>query len=73
LAIVLRVLQASLAASRSHLARQLQDRAVGGNPMPQHEMKEREDLRLALVAAQESAAVQILLETCLETQQDKVC
>lgn len=32
---------------------------------------EREDLRAALVAGQESAAVQILLEACLETDEDQ--
>jgi len=32
---------------------------------------EREDLRIALVAGQESAAVQILLEACLETEEDR--
>ena len=32
---------------------------------------EREDLRIALMAGQESAAVQILLEACLETEEDK--
>lgn len=33
---------------------------------------EREELRLALVSAQESLAVQILLESCLETEEDRV-
>lgn len=33
---------------------------------------EREELRLALVSAQESLAVQILLESCLETEEDAV-
>jgi len=69
--VVLRVLQAGLAASRSHLARQLQDQQVAGAAAPQ-ELKERDDLRMALTAAQESAAVQVLLETCLENQQDRV-
>lgn len=32
---------------------------------------EREDLRIALVTGQESAAVQILLEACLETEEDR--
>jgi len=32
---------------------------------------EREDLRIALVTGQESAAVQILLEACLEMKEDK--
>ena len=35
--------------------------------------KDREELRLALVAAQESAAIQILLECCLPMdEQEKV-
>jgi integrator complex subunit 2 len=34
---------------------------------------EREELRVALVATQESVAVQILLEACLETDEDRVC
>lgn len=33
---------------------------------------ERDEMRIALVAAQDSAAVQILLESCRETEQDKV-
>lgn len=33
---------------------------------------EREELRVALVATQESVAVQILLEACLETEEDRV-
>lgn len=66
LTIVLRILRASLAASRSQLAQYLQahpqldqqDRVINEN--------EREELRIALVAAQDSAAVQILLEGSLE-------
>ncbi|XP_065348330.1 integrator complex subunit 2 [Cloeon dipterum] len=70
LSVVLRVLQAGLAASRSHLARQLQDLQVAGTA-EEREMKERHDLRIALTASQESAAIQVLLETCLENKQDK--
>lgn len=62
LTIILRILRASLAASRSQLAQYLQ-----AHPQldPQGKViyeTEREDLRVALVAAQDSAAVQILLE-----------
>lgn len=32
---------------------------------------EREELKTALIAGQESAAVQILLEACLETEEDR--
>ena len=32
---------------------------------------EREELKSALIAGQESAAVQILLEACLETEDDR--
>ena len=35
--------------------------------------QEREELRAALVTAQESAAIQILLEVCVKTPQDQVC
>lgn len=34
--------------------------------------QEREELRAALVTAQESAAIQILLEVCVKTTQDQV-
>lgn len=33
---------------------------------------EREELKNALIAAQESAALQILLESCIETEEDVV-
>lgn len=35
--------------------------------------QEREELRAALVTAQESAAIQILLEVCVKTPKDQVC
>lgn len=70
--IILHMLQAFLAASRTHLLHHTLE-----NPMLEktgllESEKDREDLRLALVAAQESAAVQILLECCLPTEEDKV-
>lgn len=71
LVIVLRILQATLAASKRQLARHILDKPlIERNGQLQNE-QEREDLKLALVASQESAAVQILLETCLETEKDQ--
>lgn len=72
LAIVLRILQASLAASKSQLARHILDKPLQQDRAGQIQSEtEREDLRTALVASQESAAVQILLEACLETDEDR--
>ncbi|KAK7794932.1 hypothetical protein R5R35_005903 [Gryllus longicercus] len=77
LSVVLRVLQASLAASRCQLARHLQDRPEpsrtlqGGPGLPPPSEGEREELRAALVWAQDSLALQILLETCLASGDDK--
>ncbi|GLH03424.1 Integrator complex subunit 2 [Gryllus bimaculatus] len=77
LSVVLRVLQASLAASRCQLARHLQDRPEpsrtlqGGPALPPPSEGEREELRAALVWAQDSLALQILLETCLASGDDK--
>lgn len=71
LKIVLRILEASLAASRSQLSRHLLDRPLlekGGQLTSE---TEREELKNALIAAQESAALQILLEACLETSEDQ--
>ncbi|KAJ4443075.1 hypothetical protein ANN_04725 [Periplaneta americana] len=71
LSIVLRVLEASLAASRSQLSRHLQDRPLVERTGQLTSEAEREELRVALVATQESVAVQILLEACLETDEDR--
>ncbi|XP_044738623.1 integrator complex subunit 2 isoform X2 [Chrysoperla carnea] len=73
LTIVLRVLQASLAASRSQLSRHLLDESnsdKSGHPTISE--SEREELKTALVATQESAAVQILLEACMEIDEDRM-
>lgn len=43
---------------------------VAPGPNPQSD-GEREELKVALVAVQESAAVQILLEACLPNEGDK--
>lgn len=71
LAIVLRILQASLAASKTQLSRHILDKPLIEKTGQLQSENEREELKTALVASQESAAVQILLEACLETPQDR--
>lgn len=66
---LLRVLQASLAASRSQLSRHQLVTAAADCRVSE---AEREELRTALVAAQDSCVLQILLEACLESQEDRV-
>lgn len=44
---------------------------VAPGPNPQSDA-EREELKIALVAVQESAAVQILLEACLPNGEEKM-
>lgn len=68
---IFRILQAALAASRSQLSRHIQDKPLTEKVGQLSSETEREDLRTALVAGQESAAVQILLEACLETEEDR--
>ncbi|KAI1291959.1 Integrator complex subunit 2 [Halotydeus destructor] len=59
--IVLHMLSAFLAASKTHLTHHLLEK-----PSKNHEEeKNREELRNALIKAQDGAAIQILLETCL--------
>lgn len=72
LAIVLRILQASLAASKSQLARHMLDKPLQPAEKPQQVQSEndRDELRMTLVASQESVAVQILLEACLKIEED---
>lgn len=71
LAVVLRILQGSLAASKCQLTRHMLDNPLlERNGQLQSEI-EREDLKTALCASQESAAVQILLEACMETEKDR--
>lgn len=71
LSIVLRVVQACLAASSSQLARHALD-----NPLQDKNNTisdtDREELRTALVSAQQSLAVQILLEACIVTREDEL-
>ncbi|KFM65537.1 Integrator complex subunit 2, partial [Stegodyphus mimosarum] len=69
--IVLHMLQAFLAASRTHLLHHTLEHPMLEKAGLLESEKDREDLRTALVAAQESAAVQILLECCLPTPEDK--
>ncbi|XP_063376210.1 integrator complex subunit 2 [Cydia fagiglandana] len=71
LKIILRILEASLAASRSQLSRHLLDKPLVEKSGQLTSEAEREELKNALVAAQESAALQILLEACLETEEDQ--
>lgn len=71
LKIILRILEASLAASRSQLSRHLLDKPLLEKSGQLTSDAEREELKNALVAAQESAALQILLEACLETPEDE--
>jgi integrator complex subunit 2 len=63
LSVVLYMLKACLAASRSRLAQHLQDQPPPGAAAGLAEA-EREELKNSLVLTQESAAIQILLETC---------
>ncbi|XP_066600597.1 integrator complex subunit 2 [Prorops nasuta] len=72
LSIIMRILQATLAASRSQLSRHMQDKPLIEKIGQLSSETEREDLRSALIAGQESAALQILLEACLEMPDDKL-
>lgn len=67
LAIILRILQASLAASKIQLSRHIMDKPLFSKGGQLQTENQREELKMALVASQESVAVQILLETCMES------
>lgn len=67
--VLLRVLQASLAASRSQLSRHKAHHHLGERGLSESDM---EELRTAVVATQESIAAQILLEACCELPEDRV-
>ncbi|CAH1986857.1 unnamed protein product [Acanthoscelides obtectus] len=69
--IVLRVLRASLASSRSQLMQHLQSNLRLDQSGQVMNESDREDMCRACIAAQESAAIQMLIETCSETQDDK--
>lgn len=66
LGIILRILQASLAASKIQLSRHIMDKPLFSKGGQLQNENQREELKMALVASQESVAVQILLETCME-------
>lgn len=64
------MLQSSLAASRSHLSRLVNQKLFATGQLTQ--TNNREEYKNVLTAAQDSAAVQLLLEACLETEDDQV-
>lgn len=70
LLIVLRILQASLAASKTQLTRHIQEKPLLDKDGQMQSEEEREQLKTSLVASQESAAVHILLEVCLSSEND---
>ena len=70
--LLVRVLMGYLAGSRALLSQYLQAHPASRTEGMAVE-QEREELRAALVTAQESAAIQILLEVCVTTAQDQVC
>ncbi|XP_037076779.1 integrator complex subunit 2-like [Pollicipes pollicipes] len=72
LEVVLELLNVYLAASRAQLKRHLLDHPSPVPPQPGMPTDaEREELRSALVLAQDSAAIQLLIEVCQETEQDR--
>lgn len=68
--LLVRVLMGYLAGSRALLSQYLQAHPASRTEGLAVE-QEREELRAALVTAQESAAIQILLEVCVKTPQDQ--
>ena len=72
LEIILRILDAFLHASRTYLTNHIAANPTMDKSGQLTNVLEREELRNALVAAQESAVVQILLESCLTTLEEKV-
>ncbi|XP_058467120.1 integrator complex subunit 2 isoform X2 [Malaya genurostris] len=72
LAVVLRILQATLATSKSQLSRHMLDKPLIDVGYQVKSDIDREELKLALVASQESVAVQILLEACIESKEDRL-
>lgn len=70
LSVVLRILQASLAASKSQLQKHIQDKPMLDKSIQAQGENEREELKVALIYAQETTAVQILLEACQENEHD---
>jgi integrator complex subunit 2 len=72
ISIILKILQASLAASKIQLSRHIMDKPLMNKTGPIQTEQQREELKMALVASQESVAVQILLESCLENEEDRI-
>lgn len=73
---MLRILSAYMDASRAFLSHHIQSHPVppakrGMGTSGNSADIEREELKGALVAAQESAIVQILLEICLPTEEER--
>ena len=71
LSIVIRVLMGYLAASRAMLSQHLLANSKLSTSGGVNTEQEREELKAALLAAQESAVVQILLEICLQSKEEK--
>ena len=69
LQLMLYMLKACLAASRTRLAQYCSDQQLMASSSVQE--AEREELRNSLVLTQESAAIQILLETCQATEEEE--
>ena len=69
LQLLLYMLKACLAASRTRLTQYCSDQQLGANSSIQE--AEREELKNSLVLTQESAAIQILLETCQATSEEE--
>lgn len=73
LIILLRILQGSLAASKAHLSIQMQfKQIIDKNGQVQCD-PDREELKTALIASQESAAVHILLEILADMFANGIC
>jgi len=73
LSIVIYVLKACLAACRTRLGQHLLEKPTVAPPpgQPPAGDIEREELKIALVATQESAAIQILLESCVPEEHER--
>jgi len=73
LSIVIYVLKACLAACRTRLGQHLLEKPTTAPPpgQPPAGDIEREELKIALVATQESAAIQILLESCVPEDHER--
>ena len=73
--VITRVLMGYLAASRAMLSQHILANSNPGknatNTSSMNSEQEREELKAALLAAQESSVVQILLEVCLLTPEER--